>query len=124
MQKLRENGAPTPVAKLFSKHMKISDQKKLLATTAFDIVIGTPNRLAKLLSGNDTDASKKEDVLENGSALSLSNCELLVIDATYKDAKKFSGGGIMPPPDRPSVRFFGGFANYGVHLSIFTTTAN
>ena len=90
VQKLRENGAPTPVAKLFSKHMKISDQKKLLATTAFDIVIGTPNRLAKLLSGIDTDASKKEDVLENGSALSLSNCELLVIDATYKDAKKFS----------------------------------
>ena len=90
VQKLRENGAPTPVAKLFSKHMKFSDQKKLLATTAFDIVIGTPNRLAKLLSGNDTDASKKEDVLENGSALSLSNCELLVIDATYKDAKNFS----------------------------------
>ncbi|KAJ2008150.1 hypothetical protein GGI04_000196 [Coemansia thaxteri] len=38
------------VLKLFSRHIKISEQQKTLKSTAVDIAVGTPNRILKLLT--------------------------------------------------------------------------
>ncbi|KAI8325715.1 hypothetical protein GQ54DRAFT_193137 [Martensiomyces pterosporus] len=41
------------VLKLFSRHVKIAEHKKLLENTPVDIAVGTPNRILKLLSDGD-----------------------------------------------------------------------
>ena len=38
-----------PIAKLFSRHMKVDQQKDAMKKTAFPIGVGTPNRVLKLL---------------------------------------------------------------------------
>ncbi|KAJ2509343.1 hypothetical protein IWW47_000041 [Coemansia sp. RSA 2052] len=58
------------VLKLFSRHIKISDQQKTLKTTAVDIAVGTPNRILKLLT---------ED------ALKVNRLRLVVIDCWQDD---------------------------------------
>ncbi|KAJ2818120.1 cms1 ribosomal small subunit [Coemansia furcata] len=58
------------VLKLFSRHIKIDDQKKTLKTTAVDIAVGTPNRILKLLT---------ED------ALKVNRLRLVVIDCWQDD---------------------------------------
>ncbi|KAJ2660522.1 cms1 ribosomal small subunit [Coemansia sp. RSA 1199] len=42
-----------PVAKLFSRHIKIDVQKKMLKEGALDVAIGTPNRVLRLLRDGD-----------------------------------------------------------------------
>ncbi|KAJ2347888.1 cms1 ribosomal small subunit [Coemansia sp. RSA 2618] len=42
-----------PVAKLFSRHIKIDEQKKMLKESAIDIAVGTPNRVVRLLKDQD-----------------------------------------------------------------------
>jgi len=54
---------------------KVSEQADELAKTAAATVVGTPNRLLKLL--------------EEG-ALSLAACKLVVLDASHADAKTFT----------------------------------
>ncbi|KAJ2747515.1 cms1 ribosomal small subunit [Coemansia sp. BCRC 34301] len=58
------------VLKLFSRHIKISEQQKTLKTTAVDIAVGTPNRILKLLT---------ED------ALKVNRLRLVVIDCWQDD---------------------------------------
>jgi len=66
-------------AKLFAKHMNISDQVSMLKNNSYPIAVGTPNRLLKLF-----------DTTEEGkSALSLDQTELIVIDC-FEDIKKFT----------------------------------
>lgn len=60
-------------AKLFSKHITISDQKEMLKKS-FSVAVGTPNRLLKLF---------KE------GALTLDGTELFVIDC-WQDSKRFT----------------------------------
>ncbi|KAJ1912170.1 hypothetical protein H4219_005704 [Mycoemilia scoparia] len=59
------------VGKLFSKHMKIKDQQQNLAKFAMDIVVGTPNRILKLVELGD---------------LKLGQLKLVLVDCT-KDSK-------------------------------------
>ncbi|KAJ1674471.1 hypothetical protein EV182_003210 [Spiromyces aspiralis] len=59
------------VAKLFSKHIKIEEQKKLLEGNAVDIGVGTPNRILKLI--------------ESGH-LRITQLRLILVDCT-KDQK-------------------------------------
>jgi hypothetical protein len=61
------------IGKLFAKHFKIKDQVEALKY-AFPIVVGTPNRLSKLISLG---------------SLSLRSTKLVVVDVS-KDAKDFS----------------------------------
>ncbi|KAJ1734318.1 hypothetical protein LPJ61_001139 [Coemansia biformis] len=42
-----------PVAKLFSRHIKVDEQKQLLRGTAMDVAVGTPNRIRRLLGDGD-----------------------------------------------------------------------
>ncbi|KAJ2439455.1 cms1 ribosomal small subunit, partial [Coemansia sp. RSA 2440] len=42
-----------PVAKLFSRHIKIDTQKKMLEEGAVDVAVGTPNRVLRLLRDGD-----------------------------------------------------------------------
>ncbi len=62
-------------AKLFAKHLKVKEQADTLQKEFNALVVGTPNRLSKLL--------------ECG-ALSLGNARLLVLDASFKDTKEFT----------------------------------
>jgi protein CMS1 len=62
-------------AKLFAKHLKVAEQASALQKEFNALAVGTPNRLSKLLEAG---------------ALSLGNCRLLVLDASFKDAKQFT----------------------------------
>lgn len=64
-----------PIAKLFSKHFTVEEQRKMLASRHYPICVGTPNRLNKLL--------------ELGSLCLSKHTSLLVIDG-YKDPKTFT----------------------------------
>lgn len=59
-----------PVAKLFAKHMEISQQRQLLSTKAFGLAVGTPNRIQALCDGDDT-----------SSDLSLRSTRLVILDS-------------------------------------------
>jgi hypothetical protein len=102
---LRQRGAPSPAARLFAKHMKVAEQAALLRETPFPLAVGTPNRLAKLLlpdesggsssgggggGGDDDDDDDDDGTAKEQPPLSLADCELLVLDATFKDAKNFT----------------------------------
>lgn len=68
-------------AKLFAKHMNVSDQVAMLEENSYPIAVGTPNRLLKLVQ------TDKDD---NGEgALSLDFTELIIIDCS-EDKKKFT----------------------------------
>ena len=64
-----------PIAKLFSKHFTVEEQRKMLASRHYPICVGTPNRLSKLL--------------ELGSLCMTEHTSLLVMDG-YKDPKTFT----------------------------------
>jgi hypothetical protein len=68
-------------AKLFAKHMNVSDQVAMLENNSYPIAVGTPNRLLKLIQ---TDKDDKGE-----GALSLDFTELIVIDCS-EDKKKFT----------------------------------
>ncbi|KAJ2157003.1 hypothetical protein GGF46_004800 [Coemansia sp. RSA 552] len=70
IRELRPVSLLRPVMKLFSRHIKIAEQKKLLASTAVDIAVGTPNRVRKLM--------------EDG-ALKINRLRLVVIDCWQDD---------------------------------------
>ncbi|KAI7827752.1 U3-containing 90S pre-ribosomal complex subunit-domain containing protein [Kickxella alabastrina] len=53
VRRLRPVSTKRPVMKLFSRHLKIQDQKKALADAAVDVAVGTPNRILKLLEEKD-----------------------------------------------------------------------
>ncbi|KAJ1939567.1 hypothetical protein GGF37_004346 [Kickxella alabastrina] len=53
VRRLRPVSTKRPVMKLFSRHLKIQDQKKALADGAVDVAVGTPNRILKLLEEKD-----------------------------------------------------------------------
>ncbi|KAJ1811720.1 hypothetical protein LPJ75_004005 [Coemansia sp. RSA 2598] len=53
VKKLRPISPKRPVMKLFSRHIKIDDHKKLLGKTAVDVAVGTPNRILRLLADKD-----------------------------------------------------------------------
>ncbi|KAJ2778670.1 Protein cms1 [Coemansia javaensis] len=42
-----------PVAKLFSRHIKVEAHKAMLAGAAVDVAVGTPNRIRRLLADGD-----------------------------------------------------------------------
>jgi hypothetical protein len=68
-------------AKLFAKHMNVSDQVSMLDNNSYPIAVGTPNRLLKLI---------QMDKDKNGNgALSLDSTELIVIDCA-EDKKRFT----------------------------------
>ncbi|KAJ1665418.1 Protein cms1 [Coemansia sp. RSA 1813] len=46
------------VLKLFSKHIKIAEHKKILKSAPVDIAVGTPNRIHKLLQDGDLKANR------------------------------------------------------------------
>ncbi|KAJ2804480.1 hypothetical protein H4R21_001626 [Coemansia helicoidea] len=60
-----------PVAKLFSRHIKIDAQKQALRGMAIDVAVGTPNRIRRLLADGD---------------LKLNRLRLVVIDC-WQDSK-------------------------------------
>ena len=66
-------------AKLFARHMSISDQTAMLENNKYSIAVGTPNRLLKLTEENDSDEVP----------LSLDQTELIVIDC-HEDAKRYT----------------------------------
>lgn len=68
-------------AKLFAKHMNLSDQVNMLQENSYPIAVGTPNRLLKLFETNRND--------EGEGALSLEHTELIIIDC-FEDKKKFT----------------------------------
>ena len=49
IQQLTGLGLKVPIAKLFSRHMKLKQQKEMLASRGFACGVGTPNRVLKLL---------------------------------------------------------------------------
>ncbi|KAG8900436.1 hypothetical protein FRB99_006046 [Tulasnella sp. 403] len=83
------------IAKLFAKHMKLSDQEAYLQRTKVSVAIGTPDRLGKLLSSQD--------------GLKTSKLTHLVLDASYRDSKNQS------MLDIPQVRldFFSSLLGFG-----------
>jgi len=68
-------------AKLFAKHMNVSDQVSMLDNNSYPIAVGTPNRLLKLI--------QMEKDKNGDGALSLECTELIVIDC-IEDKKKFT----------------------------------
>ena len=64
----------TRAAKLFAKHMQVSEQEQWLRDTAFPIAVGTPHRL---------------QILAEKGALKLSQTKMVVLDA-HKDSKSFT----------------------------------
>ncbi|KAI9733372.1 MAG: hypothetical protein M1834_003456 [Cirrosporium novae-zelandiae] len=61
------------VAKLFAKHVKLAESIEYVRKTRIGIAVGTPSRLKDLIDAD---------------ALSLDNCEQIIIDASYIDLKK------------------------------------
>ena len=49
IKQLNGLGLKLPIAKLFSRHMKVKQQKEMLANRGFACGVGTPNRILKLL---------------------------------------------------------------------------
>ncbi|KAF8892611.1 U3-containing 90S pre-ribosomal complex subunit-domain containing protein [Infundibulicybe gibba] len=64
------------VAKLFAKHFKLSEHVTYLKRTKVGAAVGTPGRIGKLLCETD--------------ALNVSALSHIIIDVTYRDAKKRS----------------------------------
>ncbi|KAG9299214.1 hypothetical protein G9A89_013862 [Geosiphon pyriformis] len=62
------------IGKLFAKHLKLSEQEEFLKKNSFDIAVGTPNRVFKLLTDFDS--------------LRLFRLKYILIDASWKDEKK------------------------------------
>ncbi|KAI9106230.1 U3-containing 90S pre-ribosomal complex subunit-domain containing protein [Phlyctochytrium arcticum] len=63
------------VGKLFAKHMKVKEQLELLRSHSYPIIVGTPNRVLKLIQdGND--------------ALRLTELEYVVADYSHRDSKQ------------------------------------
>lgn len=62
-------------AKLFAKHIKVEAQAEALRKDFHALAVGTPNRLGKLIEAG---------------AISLAGCRLLVLDASFRDAKQFT----------------------------------
>ncbi|KAJ1924470.1 cms1 ribosomal small subunit, partial [Tieghemiomyces parasiticus] len=60
------------VAKLFARHMKIEEQRKLLKKFHTDVAVGTPNRILKLM--------------EDPASLTLGRTELIILDC-FRDGK-------------------------------------
>jgi hypothetical protein len=68
------NSFKVRAAKLFAKHMSVSQQEEMLQSTPFGIAVGTPHRM---------------QVLCEKKALKLTHTKLVVLDA-HKDAKNFT----------------------------------
>jgi protein CMS1 len=64
------------VAKLFAKHFKLEDHVKYLKRTKVGAAVGTPGRIGKLICETD--------------AFTLSAVTHIILDATFRDAKKRS----------------------------------
>jgi hypothetical protein len=64
------------VAKLFSKHMKITEQIEALKKTSYLVGVGTPNRLVK--------------IFESGDAMPPKRVEYLIFDGSKKDKKQMT----------------------------------
>ncbi|GAA5876161.1 hypothetical protein JCM8547_003384 [Rhodosporidiobolus lusitaniae] len=65
------------VAKLFSKHFKLSEHVEYMSKTHVGIAVGTPNRIEKLLNGET-------------ESLHLTYTSHLILDTSHLDAKKRS----------------------------------
>lgn len=63
------------VAKLFAKHQKVPEQIKELKKLSSRIVVGTPNRLHKLVTEK---------------ALRFDDCQLVLLDISERDSKNYS----------------------------------
>jgi len=68
-------------AKLFAKHMDVSDQVEMLKNNSYGIAVGTPGRLLTLL--------QKQNENDKEGALLLEHTELIIIDC-HEDKKKFT----------------------------------
>ncbi|KDN35679.1 hypothetical protein K437DRAFT_68327 [Tilletiaria anomala UBC 951] len=73
------------VAKLFARHFKLAEQVAFLSTHISPLAVGTPARVADLLKHEAAPAAAETCA---AAALSLAELELLVIDASWKDAKE------------------------------------
>ena len=73
-------------AKLFAKHMNVSDQVNMLKNNSYGIAVGTPNRLLKLSQMSVANGDSDD---EDEGALSLEHTELIIIDC-HEDKKKFT----------------------------------
>jgi len=62
------------VAKLFAKHFKLEEHVTYLKRTKVGVAVGTPGRIGKLLCETD--------------ALTLSALTHIILDVTFRDAKK------------------------------------
>ncbi|KAJ2721536.1 hypothetical protein GGI07_003889 [Coemansia sp. Benny D115] len=63
VRRLRPVSPRRNVLKLFSKHMKIDQQRKVLKENAVDVAVGTPNRILKLLEDGDLKVNRLRLVL-------------------------------------------------------------
>mmetsp|Transcript_8640 Transcript_8640/g.15842 ORF Transcript_8640/g.15842 Transcript_8640/m.15842 type:complete len:353 (-) Transcript_8640:6-1064(-) len=85
---LAKKAPQKPVLKLFAKHQKVCEQAAELRREQPLVVVGTPNRLLKLLEeGRELNSGAGSDKSGGSGALSLEGCELVVLDAFFKDAK-------------------------------------
>ncbi|KAJ9109335.1 hypothetical protein QFC21_000664 [Naganishia friedmannii] len=65
--------APGEIAKLFAKHLKVSEQIEYLQKTKICIAAGTPNRIGKILADSD--------------ALHIRQQTMILLDLSYHDSK-------------------------------------
>ena len=81
-------GANPTVAKLFSRHFKVTEQASYLATHISSVAVGTPARIAHLLEPLDDDANLPVSGQGKQAKLNLEALEAVVIDASWKDKKE------------------------------------
>lgn len=72
------------IAKLFAKHIKISEQVEMLAADSFPIAIGTPNRLIKLLELGSLDLKSTKIVLIDKTP-DIKNMTILTLNGVRED---------------------------------------
>ena len=108
------------VAKLFARHFKLEDHVQYLKRTKVGAAVGTPGRIGKLLceTGAPCIVDSPPDVSSDRNiptdALSTSALTHIIIDASFKDAKKRSILDIPETRDELFKTVFGSDAIQGV----------
>ncbi|KAJ3054086.1 cms1 ribosomal small subunit [Rhizophlyctis rosea] len=82
-------------AKLFAKHLKVSEQVALLKTEKTPIAVGTPNRILKLLEDGEGMTARHLRAREHGlivylftGALDLEKLAYVILDGSHRDTKE------------------------------------
>lgn len=93
-------GESGEVTKLFAKHFKLEAHLEHLKVTKVSIGIGTPDRIAKLMTVNDSLQENGVTNYEDSSTtrgLKLDRLKFLILDLTWSDPKGFN---LIDCPDR------------------------